>query len=601
MLGKISTKIITIFLLIFFCLSITVIASFIAVDTQRQHIAITELIAAERVNMEKVMNLTDTISRTALASGNFPLDAADLKNEVTKGEGMVNGVISSLYDKQYRLVDGTLYTLKFRADFEEKIYGALDKINGEWRRVTDLVSFLTDSQSLSDLALYQAKYEEFREINPKLLNLSDDFVLICLMEANTKGQISFAIQVASILVTLGFFILLVFLIMNSFYKPFAEIRDTFRHMAGGEIQHRFHRKSRDEFKQIYDEFNLFIDNLNFIFLLEDKIIMENSINVILRYIYDNFNKFIPFYAIKLEFQKDHEIHTRTILNERIEENISIGTVSVLQDIVVDTSSIILPLNVDAVSLGTVTFLFKEQVGLKDSYTNFLALIRHKLSFAFYRSFLLKDLLGIVTTSLAKMAEEKDPETGAHLERMSLFTQIIARKLMEKGVYDDRINNDYINDISYAAPMHDIGKVSIPDAILGKPGRLTDEEFEIMKGHAASGGIVLDRLHKEFCRFNIGYFKMAADIAWGHQEKFDGTGYPKGLKGVEIPLSARICAVADVFDALSSKRPYKEAFPLEKCYAIMKESSGSHFDPLVLEAFFESLTDIEIICETCRDR
>jgi response regulator RpfG family c-di-GMP phosphodiesterase len=224
--------------------------------------------------------------------------------------------------------------------------------------------------------------------------------------------------------------------------------------------------------------------------------------------------------------------------------------------------------------------------------NFLELIENKLSLTFYKNFLFKDLLTIITGALSKMAEAKDPETGYHILRMSTYTQLIAKRLKEKGLFQEEIDDEFIENILISAPMHDIGKVSIPDNVLLKPGKLDDDEWKIMKSHAGAGGLILQKLHKKFTNYNINYFKMAADIAYAHHEKWDGSGYPRSLKEEDIPLASRIAAVADVFDALMSKRPYKKAFSLEKSYSIVKEGIGTHFDPRVVEAFNEIRDEVE---------
>jgi putative two-component system response regulator len=173
--------------------------------------------------------------------------------------------------------------------------------------------------------------------------------------------------------------------------------------------------------------------------------------------------------------------------------------------------------------------------------------------------------------LSKAAEYRDPETGSHIKRMSWYSKHIAAQLGFSLAEQDLILE--------AAPMHDIGKVGIPDAILLKPERLTDTEFSFMKEHARIGYEILNG--SSSCLMQVG-----AQIALSHHEKYDGTGYPYGLKGEEIPIYGRIIAVADVFDALTSFRPYKTAWPIEKAIQFMQENSGKHFDPLCLEAFFK---------------
>lgn len=185
-------------------------------------------------------------------------------------------------------------------------------------------------------------------------------------------------------------------------------------------------------------------------------------------------------------------------------------------------------------------------------------------------------------ALARLSEMRDQETGQHLERVSESCELIAHSLVERGLYTDLIDSVYIQDLGRSAPLHDIGKVGIPDRILLKQGKLDPEEWEIMKTHAEIGADtlrgVIDGGHAP------GYLTMGLDIAYCHHERWDGSGYPRGLAGKEIPLSARILALSDVYDALTSVRPYKKAWPHEDALALILESRGSHFDPDLVDAF-----------------
>lgn len=187
--------------------------------------------------------------------------------------------------------------------------------------------------------------------------------------------------------------------------------------------------------------------------------------------------------------------------------------------------------------------------------------------------------------LSKAAEFKDEDTGAHIQRMSNYSATIARKI---GLHETTVER-----ILYAAPMHDVGKIGIPDHILLKPGKLTADEWNVMRQHTTIGSAILEGSEE-------GFIKLAEVIALTHHEKWDGTGYPRGLKGNDIPLVGRIVAIADVFDALMSKRPYKEPFTLEKSLDIIKEGRGGHFDPAVVDAFLESLDDILVIKDRYKD-
>lgn len=178
--------------------------------------------------------------------------------------------------------------------------------------------------------------------------------------------------------------------------------------------------------------------------------------------------------------------------------------------------------------------------------------------------------------LGKAAEYKDNETGMHVIRMSRFSELLARELGKDDHYCEMILN--------ASPMHDIGKIGIPDRVLLKPGKLDHDEWQIMKSHTTMGAEILSGGESEL-------MKMSAIIAITHQEKWDGSGYPKGLKGEEIPLEGRIVAIADVFDALTSVRPYKNAWTVEKAVELIEQESGKHFDPQLVPLFVKILADI----------
>ena len=185
-------------------------------------------------------------------------------------------------------------------------------------------------------------------------------------------------------------------------------------------------------------------------------------------------------------------------------------------------------------------------------------------------------------ALAKLAESRDPETGAHLERVRGYSRALAAYMATHGPQHDEIDATFIENIYLTTPLHDIGKVAIPDHVLLKPGRLTEKEFEIMKTHTTEGAATLNSVlevapHATFLR-------VARDIALCHHERFDGGGYPRGLVGTDIPLSARIFSVADVYDALISKRVYKAAFSHDVAKSLILEGEGTQFDPDVIQAF-----------------
>ncbi|MCW8332520.1 response regulator [Vibrio paucivorans] len=188
--------------------------------------------------------------------------------------------------------------------------------------------------------------------------------------------------------------------------------------------------------------------------------------------------------------------------------------------------------------------------------------------------------------LGRAAEYKDNETGMHVIRMSHYAKILAQQL--------DVSKRWVELVYLAAPMHDIGKIGIPDNILGKPGKLDGDEWEVMQQHVKIGGDIIGDSDSLL-------LQMAQEIALYHHEKWDGSGYPHGLSGEAIPLSARIVAIADVFDALTSERPYKKAWPIEKAIGLIQEEAGKHFDPNLVPIFIDKLDELLVIRDSFQDK
>jgi PAS domain S-box-containing protein len=196
----------------------------------------------------------------------------------------------------------------------------------------------------------------------------------------------------------------------------------------------------------------------------------------------------------------------------------------------------------------------------------------------------------LVTKMAQLVEERDRETGEHLRRISSYSSIIADQLSKLPKYKDVIDREFIKKLHKSAPLHDLGKSGVPDAVLRKPGKLDDKEYEMMQKHTIIGGKLLE---------GPDFLSTAREIAYYHHEKYDGSGYPYGLRGEEIPLSARIVAIADVYDAMTSNRVYKEAFSHERTKKLISICSGGHFDPDVVEAFLAREQDFVRIKEMYR--
>lgn len=248
------------------------------------------------------------------------------------------------------------------------------------------------------------------------------------------------------------------------------------------------------------------------------------------------------------------------------------------------ASITLPLKVSGEPVGVIFFSSVSKNAYKPEHLNLLHTLANSIAISLNQNIYVNDIIYSSILALAKLSEARDEDTGEHLNRMSVYSRLIAELLYNNNVYTDEINLDYIERIERYSPLHDIGKVGIRDNILLKPGKLTPEEFDEMKHHTIYGAEVLRQAEKNMHDDRKSLFHMGVEISEGHHEKWDGSGYPHGRKGNDIPLCARIVAVADVFDALTSKRPYKQAFSFDTAMEIISEGRGSHFDPVIADIF-----------------
>ncbi len=211
---------------------------------------------------------------------------------------------------------------------------------------------------------------------------------------------------------------------------------------------------------------------------------------------------------------------------------------------------------------------------------------------------LVDMQDNTIIGLSNLVESRDSETGSHVRRTSAYVKVLAKKVQEDRFYSGILTDKYIEYLTKAAPMHDIGKIIVADSILKKRGKLTEDEFTLMKCHTVEGARIVDEVFRS--NENAEYIEVLKEIVMSHHEKWDGSGYPEGLKCNEIPLSARIMAIADVFDALVSPRCYKEPFPVDKAFEIIRASSGSHFDPILVTEFQRIKNDIIAIMNEYSD-
>lgn len=258
------------------------------------------------------------------------------------------------------------------------------------------------------------------------------------------------------------------------------------------------------------------------------------------------------------------------------------------------SNITLPLILDNAVFGFLFLSSNKKNYFKKSNLKISNKIAYDLSILLEKSYLTKIIFAKMTNTFAALVEQKDNETGNHIIRMVKYSVVISKSLLNHINPNYKVTTSFVRDIENHASSHDIGKVGIPDNILKKPGKLNDEEWTIMKTHAQKGGEIFASLNQGLDGFSKNFYKAAEDIARYHHEKWDGSGYPKGLKGQEIPLCARIVAIADVFDALSSKRIYKQAFSFDKALDMIIEQKNKHFDPILVDIFIDNTKKIKEI-------
>jgi putative two-component system response regulator len=206
---------------------------------------------------------------------------------------------------------------------------------------------------------------------------------------------------------------------------------------------------------------------------------------------------------------------------------------------------------------------------------------------------------VTIEAMATLAEWRDPETGAHIKRTQRYVRKLAEHLSTNPKYADELDANTVELLYLSAALHDVGKVSIPDSILLKPDRLTDEEFAEMKLHTTRGRDALAAAERKLG--GNSFLRLAREIAYGHHERWDGKGYPQGIQGENIPLPARLMALADVYDALTSRRVYKPAMPHEEVARELRLGRGSQFDPDVVDAFLQIQADFQVIAKRFEDR
>jgi len=449
-----------------------------------------------------------------------------------------------------------------------------------------------------------------------------------------EGKLSLVILFNQLMLGVAFILVVVLLLLLyiSFVRPLRTTVAGFERVAKGDFNHQIEINGGSELGRMADNFNSMTVSLNAIFRLTDRISQANNLDETLRYVFEEFRPLLPLdwvgmLALNAEGDRYELQRLYTDGTTSLREGDLFRTEgSLLARAMVSSEPLHIPCLAEAVAANSsmefagrlsrdgrqsalfyplsserqwgvvVAFAYSEANAYSAEHLELLSNIARQVAHAFEKSVVTENLVVSAITGLARLAENRDPETGDHLVRMAIYSAYIAEELGREGRYHGQINADYVRDLHRFAPMHDIGKVGVEDSILLKPGRLEPEERKEMERHPVIGGEVLRGCEAQMNAVGHSMFTLGIEIAECHHEHFDGNGYPAGLSGEDIPLSARIVAVADVFDALTSRRPYKEAWTVERALGVIDEEAGHHFDPEVVSAFHQAMPRVMEVYE-----
>jgi len=527
-----------------------------------------------------------------------------------------------------------------RIDIKRSITSSAEdikKINSLWLKYDKAIDTISNSTTADSNAANAVIY--INDNNMELLKYSENItedVVNDTVESMKQKELVYAG-----LVILAFMIILAS--MLNIYKyiiaPFSELYKGISEIGIGKIHNRKGTPTKKDLIPVVAEINQTFKEINHLINLIENMSKNSTFEEILEYIYNSFSPFIPYTYIGIAlFRNNNKTLVASygitdasmkgkpnkllgkqvnIKETSLEKVISSGEARIINDLEAYTAdkplkeynriilengiraSITLPLKLGKEPVGVIFFSSNRKNVYNEEHTRFLKTLVNSISISFEKNIYVNELIYSSILALAKLAESRDEDTGEHIERMKVYSRAITQFLFDSNKFMDILSPEYINDIERFSPMHDIGKVGIRDGILLKPAKLTVDEFSEMKSHTVKGGEVLRAADENMEKMGKGLFGMGIEITEGHHEKWDGSGYPYGKKGKEIPLSARIVAIADVFDALTSKRPYKEPFSFEESFSSIVEGSGKQFDPEIVAVFVANKEKIRHIYDSFR--
>lgn len=500
---------------------------------------------------------------------------------------------------------------KVQCKWNDRARLQMDKTASDWRAFKKGLDENLGTNINEPKLTYAAQY--ISQNGHKLINSSERLSIAFKQMMEEKLDSIRMFQWIAAGLGLLFLILILAMLQHLIFNPLGETTRSFSLIANGNFKHQLPVTQQNEIGQMTAAFNHLTERLSSMFKLTDRINQGKKLDETLQFIYEEFQSFVPFDWVGVFFSS---LDNKSYLLERcyspkalhIKEgdsfnaligcfataseqpkvfsfsNISVEKGSIDESLTKNylNSAVYLPLLGQNKQRAVMIFASNNQT-FQQSHVEFLANIGTTVTHILEKTLVVESLVTSAIEGLAKLAESRDPETGDHLIRMAHYSAIIAEELGRQGPYIGLISPAYVRDVFHFAPMHDIGKVGVRDEVLLKPGLLNPDERKEIEQHPVIGGEVLRKCEAQMEAQGHQIFQTAIEIAECHHEKFNGTGYPQRLKGQEIPLSARIVTVADVFDALTSRRPYKEAWSIDQALDHMKKESNLHFDPAIIEA------------------
>ncbi|MDH8677379.1 HD domain-containing protein [Fusibacter bizertensis] len=571
-------------------------------NASRIHLLNDALLSQESIQSNEILE-----SKLRVTIEQLITDASTYQSVYTD---LSNGFVVTPADETIRVSKNALSQIEQEINF----------LNKQWMPFSDAINVIV-SEDENSIAFKEALIY-INENNLSLLDASE--AILSSFETNMQKQ--YEVYQFIILMLIFLIVSVAALLMYQMYDDMFKALNIF--YAGFEklgLSRNYKNNSDNINVSFSDEVKLMINGFTDTLELTEKINASQSFIETLNYIFKSFKSILPYTYIGIALLTDQNpqtvIATYGITEDQhkglaeslvgYEVNVSdtsLGQIMHLKEpriindmnayfvhrpinpysqMVMDygiKSSVTLPLEANGVPLGFIFFSSDQPNVYEHQHIEYLKILSTSIALSFQKNIFMDELVYSSVLALAKLSEARDEDTGDHLVRMSHYVELIANELKKEPQYKDIITREYVESLVKFSPMHDIGKVGIPDGILLKPGKLTAAEFEIMKTHTIYGANVLVEAEKNINKKGRSLFATGIEIALNHHEKFDGSGYPNGIKGEEIPLSARIVAVADVFDALLSKRPYKEPFTMAETLKIIKEGRGKHFDPVIVDAF-----------------